>query len=276
MHKTLLALAIAAIGAVAVSTQANAALSVPSGGAYSYTQNFDSLATSGTANAWTNDSTLQGWSLFAQPAPGTAITAYNAGDGSSNTGSFYSFGAANGSDRALGGVGSGGAYFGSPASGNIAGWIAVAFQNNTGSTLSNFTVGFDGEQWRNGGNTSAQSMVLEYGFGSSFATVASWSAPGGSFDWASPVATSTAGALDGNAAANRVTGLGGTVTTPWTAGNTLWIRWVERNDTGNDHGLAIDNVSFAVDPVPEPENYALMLAGIGVVGAIARRRMTAV
>ena len=274
MLKNLFALSIAAaaIGVIAVPTQANAAVSVPSNGAFSYTQNFDSLATTGTANLWTNDSTLQGWSLFA--SNNTPIASYSTGNGSSTTGSFYSFGTTGSTDRALGGLGSGGTYFGSPgpASGAVAGYIAVAFQNNSGSTLNNFTIGFNGEQWRNGGNTSTQPMVLEYGIGSSFASVTSWTAPGGNFDWSSPVATATASALDGNAPANSVLGLGGTVATTWGAGDTLWIRWVERNDVGLDHGLAIDNLTFSVSAVPEPETYALLLAGLGMMGVMARRR----
>lgn len=34
----------------------------------------------------------------------------------------------------------------------------------------------------------------------------------------------------------------------------------------------IDNVSLTVTPVPEPETYALMLAGLGLVGVAVRRR----
>lgn len=230
-----------------------------------YGQDFDSLASSGSPS-WTNDSTLPGWSLFRQPAPGTPVTSYTAGTGSSNAGAFYSFGLNN--DRALGGVGSGGTYFGSASTGSVAGWWAVSIDNATGSSLSAFTVGFDGEQWRNGGNAATQTMVLEYGFGASFTSVANWTAPGGAFDFVSPVATASAGALDGNAAANRIAGLGGTISNlNWANGSTLWIRWVERNDSGNDHGLSIDNFSFRA--VPEPAS--LVMLGLGIV-AFARRR----
>ena len=31
----------------------------------------------------------------------------------------------------------------------------------------------------------------------------------------------------------------------WGSQQTLWLRWIERNDTGNDHGLAIDDFSLA-------------------------------
>jgi hypothetical protein len=47
---------------------------------------------------------------------------------------------------------------------------------------------------------------------------------------------------------------------------------------GLDESWGIDNVLVTGDvanPVPEPETYALMLAGLGVVGAVARRRRAA-
>jgi uncharacterized protein len=207
-----------------------------------YTQNFDSLTILTTSQTWDNNSTLSGWYLFT--ASGTAITEYNAGTGSSNTGKFYSFGT--NSDRALGGLGSGGDYFGSPTGGAVAGWIAFAATNDSGANIDSVVISFDGEQWRNGGNDTAQTMVLEYGFGASFDAVANWTAPGGNFDWTSPVATSTAAAVDGNVA-GLVSNKGGTLSSlNWTNGSTLWIRWIENNDAGNDHGLAIDNFSLSI------------------------------
>lgn len=40
-------------------------------------------------------------------------------------------------------------------------------------------------------------------------------------------------------------------------------------------GVVIDNLTFAA-AVPEPESYALLLAGLGIVGAVARRRAKSV
>jgi hypothetical protein len=226
--------------------------------AFTYSQSFDSLASTGTANVWANDSTLPGWAIYT--TAGAEVTLYRAGTGSTTNGAAYSFGT--GADRALGGVGSG----------SFSGYFALALSNLTGTGLSSFTLAFDGEQWRNGGNATAQTMAFQYGFGSSYASVATWTAPGANFDWTSPINTTTAAAVDGNAA-GLVANRGGTITTPWAAGQTLWLRWADENNAGNDHGLAIDNVALSVSTgVPEPETFALMLAGLGALGLLARRR----
>lgn len=142
--------------------------------------------------------------------------------------------------------------------------------NNTGQTLQHFSVSFAGEQWRDSGATSSQVMRFEYGWGSSFTGVGSWTAPGGLFDWASPVVSGTAGAVDGNTV-GRLAGRGGWISgVSWNPGQTLWLRWVETNDPGNDHGLAIDDFAF-VAVVPEPGSLARW-AGLGLmILGLARR-----
>lgn len=254
-----------ASAALLSALSAQATVSVTSA-AFTYSQSFDTLATTGTANAWANDSTLSGWSLFAA-AP---ITSYSTGTGSNGSiAGFFSFGASGNGDRALGSVVTN-AFAGPASTGTV--YTVLALTNNSGNALNSFSLHYDGEQYRNNGNASAQSLVLQYGFGASYAAVSSWTAAGTGFNFTSPVTGASAAIVDGNAA-GKVANLGGTVTTNWASGNTLWVRWADLNDAGNDHLLAIDNVKLSVTAaVPEPETYALLLAGLGVVSFVARRR----
>lgn len=55
-----------------------------------------------------------------------------------------------------------------------------------------------------------------------------------------------------------------------TAQGGLWIDW--KNSAYN---VGIDNIDYSVTatpPVPEPETYAMLMAGLGLVGFMARRR----
>ena len=61
-------------------------------------------------------------------------------------------------------------------------------------------------------------------------------------DFVSPITGATATALDGNAAANRSAKSANLIVTVG-AGQEIWLRWADANDTGADHGLAIDDLS---------------------------------
>jgi hypothetical protein len=46
---------------------------------------------------------------------------------------------------------------------------------------------------------------------------------------------------------------------------------LKTGDNGG-HMLKVDDLKITVTPVPEPETYAMLLAGLGLMGAVARRR----
>ena len=121
-------------------------------------------------------------------------------------------------------------------------------------------------------------MVFEYGFGSSFNTVASWATPGGLFDFSSVVNSASSATVDGNTT-GLVAGRGGAVSSlSWAATDTLWLRWAERNDAGNDHGLAIDNFYFTASrtsaSVPDGGTTFAMF-GLSCAGLAGLRRKSA-
>jgi predicted extracellular nuclease len=202
------------------------------------TENFNTLATAGTANAWSDNSTIG--ALYAQfAAIATNPTTYRASTGTDTTGAVYSFGTT--TDRAFGSVGS-----------NTTGDIFYGFKltNNTGSTITSLDVSYVGEQWRNGGNTSAQQLDFQYQVVAPGTITDANIPPTGwtdfnALDFVSPVVGSTAAALDGNNALNR-TAKSATITVTVNAGQEIWLRWKDTNDAGNDHGLAVDD--FSVTP----------------------------
>ncbi|WP_445628189.1 Calx-beta domain-containing protein [Nostoc sp. DSM 114167] len=198
-----------------------------------YSQNFNTLAASGTSIAWTNDSTILGWY--------STRTNYITGTGSNNTGGLYSFGSANNADRALGSVASG-------TTGTI--YYGLRLQNNTGSTITNLQVGYTGEQWRNGGNTSPQQLKFSYQTGSTLTslTTGTWTSVT-SLDFTGPIATATAGAIDGNQSVNRIViaPVIFNLPTPIANGEEIILRWEDIDDGSNDHGLAIDDVSVKLN-----------------------------
>ncbi|HZS05329.1 MAG TPA: ExeM/NucH family extracellular endonuclease [Blastocatellia bacterium] len=203
-------------------------------------EDFNTLSASGTGNAWVDNTTIAGWY--------STRTTYNADAGSSTTGSLYSYGsAAVPADRALGSVASG-------TTGTI--YYAVKLTNSTGSAINSLVVKYTGEQWRNGGNTSAQTLSFQYQIQNpGTITGANTPTTGWSnfttLDFTSPITGATAAALDGNAAANR-TLKEATLPVTINNGQEVWLRWVDINDTGNDHGLAIDDLSVRAYATNQP------------------------
>ncbi|MBE9049522.1 ExeM/NucH family extracellular endonuclease [Nostocales cyanobacterium LEGE 11386] len=193
-----------------------------------YFQDFNDLINSGTGQPWEDTVTIPGW--YANRST------INAGTGSSNTGSLYSFGATGDTERALGSVASN-------TTGTI--YYGARFFNDTDTTISALLVSYIGEQWRNGGNTTQQKLDFAYQIGATDLTSGTW-IDFNSLDFTGPIATSSAGALDGNASTNRVS-LADTITDFSLApGEEIWLRWEDINDSGTDHGLAIDDLQVSV------------------------------
>ncbi len=255
-----------ALGAT-IATSANAAIFFTG----SYSENFDSVGSAGTAapTDWSVgnfDAVLGGSSAV----PGSANAATNdtmtVNDGTSGTkGRAYNYGTTGASDRALGSIGTT-----SPGAFAVQG----AFTNDTGSVISSLRIAYTGEQWHRhtqintGSGLGYKVYISTLNGGSAYTNLGSAL----DFDFPTNIGGSQT-ALDGNAAANResfdvtvdLTAIG---FGPIADGSDFFITWVDVNNGGNDHGIAVDDVSITT--VPEPSSAALL--GLGGIALILRRR----
>ncbi|MEF9977934.1 MAG: Calx-beta domain-containing protein [Thermomonas sp.] len=201
-----------------------------------YSQNFDTLANSGTS------STLPaGWLMSESGA--NANTTYTAGTGSGNAGDTYSFGAAGATDRALGGL----------RSGSLIPVFGACFTNNTGGTLTSFDLAYTGEQWRLGTASRVDSLLFAISVDATSLTTGSWANVSG-LAFTTPN-TTTIGAKDGNAAGNRTpTSFSFTPEMGLSVANgaTFCVRWTDTDASGADDGLAVDDFSITVAGSPLP------------------------
>lgn len=198
----------------------------------SYSQDFNTLASTGTAIPWTDNTTISGWYA--------SRVVYNSGNGGSNAGALYSFGSTGSPDRALGSIGSG-------STGTV--FYGARFVNNTGSTITSLKICYKGEQWRNGGVAAVQTVNFAYQTGTTVTSLTggTWSAVS-SLNLNSPVTGTPAAALDGNLPDNSVVvnytihGLN------IPAGDEIMVRWEDIDHSGADHGLGIDSFFIEANP----------------------------
>jgi hypothetical protein len=268
--------------ALAVAPTVHAAV-IYSGGTYS--QNFDSLPNTpqnsslgSTPTGWTDDNaapsagnfSIPGWYLF-HPTTQTeggfsGNQRMRIGAGTANTGAFMSFGASGATERALGILNSNTL---APAGTGMA-FLGARFTNNAGYPLTQLTVTYTGEQWRDGGAATPNAQSLSFGYmvnAPNIQDAGFTSAP--ALDFTSPVIANTGSgaAVDGNTAGSQL--ITATISgIDWQPGQDLWIRWADLNDSGNDHGLSVDNFEFSA--IPEPG--ALVLAAMALATIASRPR----
>jgi predicted lipase len=230
------------------ATPARAAGTISLTGFSAYTQDFNTLALSGTSS-----SVPTGWD-FAESGT-LADTFYKAGTGSSVAGDTYSFGALSAAERAFGGL----------HDINLVPTFGASFTNNTGGALAALQINYTGEQWRLGTTGRGPDRIdFQLSTDATSLTTGTWT-DYNSLDFAGPITVGTVGALDGNDSANR-TAVSYTITgLNITNGSSFWIRWQDFNVSSLDDGLAVDD--FSLTPTSSAPTVAITLADVNPTNA---------
>lgn len=218
----------------------------------SFSENFNSLtSTEGTGNTWTDNSTIPGWY--------SSQTTYNVNHGNSPAVALYDFGSSGSSDRALGCI---------TGSGATVIYYGVALQNVTGGAITALQIQYHGEEWREA-SAAADTLTFQYLVGNpsgnniangTWTTVSSLNFTGPQYG--------SGTSLDGNAAANSANVASMLTGLSIASGGDFWLRWMDNDVTGNDAGLAIDDLFITA--VPEPSEWGL-IAGVFLFGLVALR-----
>ncbi|BDA71454.1 hypothetical protein RIVM261_003480 [Rivularia sp. IAM M-261] len=255
--------AIVAYGASSIaftsSLFANPAIAVTLDVSSQYVQDFNGLPNTGNN---LNKSTLpDGWDFV--EIGSSAANTYSANDGSSNTGGVYSFGTTGSFDRSLGSLTTsdlGLIYLGAN--------FTIA---NATVPVGSVTISYKGEQWRRGSGTAVDRLAFEYSTNATTLLNGTWT-PFTALDFSSPVTSglTNTSLLGGNSGNFRdltatITGLN------LNNNDNFSIRWIDTyvsGSSGNDDGLAVNNVSIGTTPVPEPitmfGSLTALVVGVGL------------
>lgn len=203
-----------------------------------YTQNFNTLdTTSGVSSS----NLPIGWSIF---ETGTSVNVNNQYSGyistgnPASTGDSYSFwSSTNNFDISLGSL----------AANSIVSHLGIKFTNNTGAPITSMSISYKGKQWRLGTATQhTDSLLFVYSTNANnvndVATTTTWTSYN-TLSLQSIIQLGTIGFLDGNLTANNTT-ISGSLPVSIANGGSIVIKWIDKNISGNDDALAIDDINI--------------------------------
>ncbi|MEN9302383.1 MAG: hypothetical protein RL264_812 [Bacteroidota bacterium] len=210
-----------------------------------YSLDFNQLASSGTSNVWSDNTTVP--FVFAQ-TNATSLS-YRATNGSSVSNGLQAFRHAtiNTNDKSLGSICSS-----STTASNLNNFAyGILMKNNTSLPLSELKISYTMEQWFNAGTNVSNQMSVWYKVSDFPITSLT---PQSNAGWiqlsnltaTTPTVSSVQTYLDGNSSVNKVSFSNVVIPNINLApGKFLMLRWLDVDDAGRDHGISIDDVSFS-------------------------------
>lgn len=213
------------------------------------TENFNSLTSSNSLSSWVQNATLKDWYAYEMDPYNKPID-YSGDSGTGTSGRLYSYGRAFRNDRALGSLCSG------SNDTIVFGW---RLKNNTSMKTDSLKISYTGEQWRRSSGTAANKLLFFYKVASSIVgidsvTIRNLTGKGFTYfsglDFSSPQTGTTTSSLNGNDIANSKF-LSQKISVSITPGEEIMLLWLDDDEAGNDHGLAIDNVSVTLLTNPD-------------------------
>lgn len=254
-------------GAVILATSSTAQILI-SATDTSYTETFSigATATAALPAGWKIDKNTTARSVGTYAGAGTATEREGSTSLSSSAANgIYNFGAtADSTDRAVG--------FLSSSSATKSGNLYAQFQNNTGSTITSFTISYDVEKYRGGTNPSGFSIQMYYSTDGT-----SWTSAGSNYLTSFAADASNNGFNPAPGVTTSVTASG--LSLSIAQGSSLYLAWnyavTSGSTTSNAQALSLDNISLTAHAIPEPSTYAAIFGALALAGVCVHRRRQA-
>ncbi|WP_419869934.1 T9SS type A sorting domain-containing protein [Chryseobacterium sp. CT-SW4] len=193
-----------------------------------YLEDFDSMGNTTTLPA--------GWSAVrasGSGTPGQSLTP-TVTDGTANSGGVYNVGTNGSSDRALGTI----------ASGSTVPALGAQFVNNTEDAIASVAISFTEEQWRSASNAVVETVAFSYSTDATSLTSGTWTTVT-PLDLVEILTSSSSSVpVNGNSEANRINKSYTISGLDIPVGQSLFIKWADKNETGSDGLYAVDDFSL--------------------------------
>ncbi len=215
-----------------------------------YSQDFNTLS-----NAFETTSDLMPIGFGFAESGSSANDSYFVSNGRVSGANTYSYGSNSNpaiTDRALGGK----------RASALNPTIGGCFTNNSGKTITSIVIQFDGELWHLAVLGRADRLDFQYSLDATSLTTGTW-IDVNELDFLTPSTATATGIRDGNAAANRQSGITSTLSSlELQNGSTIFIRWLDYDvpsnvGSGVEDGLAIDNFSLTAVTAPTSANVSI-------------------
>jgi len=127
--------------------------------------------------------------------------------------------------------------------------FGAEFSNNSNGTITSVTIAYKGEFWRSS-TLAVNTLNFAYGFSGGSITSTNYLSNSttliaqSSLNLVGPAFVVTQSALNGNDSGNQTTVSATINGLSWAPGTSLYIRWTDSNDAGNDAGLAVDDFTL--------------------------------
>ncbi|MEN9349820.1 MAG: Leukotoxin [Bacteroidota bacterium] len=179
--------------------------------------------------------------FMAQTSGSNAALNFATSSGSNATAGIFCYGATNGPTRGLGSLASSaGAYV-----------FGIRFTNNTGTVIDQFEIEFTAAQWRKGGSGKAGEWTFLYATTGSNNVLDTVTKKDTTLNFTSVQTSTGTAALNGLLTVNQQQKKDTLFNLNWKPGEHLILKWQDKDDIGNDDGMALQQLICRALSMPD-------------------------